>query len=140
MKKTFLATIIVGGTVALAGSSGWTQEAPGETRQPYPDQTRPGEQEDIPGMHGSGTQELSKQDMQAVQQVLKKKGYDVSVDGTANDATRAAIRKFQEDEGLPVTGMIDERTANRLGFQVRSQSSPDGAREQPGSTHPTPHQ
>jgi len=73
-------------------------------------------------MHGGGTQELSKKDMQAVQQVLKEKGYDVSVDGTANNSTRAAIRKFQQDEGLVVTGMIDEKTANRLGFQMHSQS------------------
>jgi len=104
MKKNFLGAIILGGTVGLATSPGWTQESPGETRQPYPEQTRPGEQEGIPGMHGGGTQELSKKDMQAVQQVLKEKGYDVSVDGTANNSTRAAIRKFQENEGLVVTG------------------------------------
>ena len=122
MKKNFLGAIILGGTVGLATSPGWTQESPGETRQPYPEQTRPGEQEGIPGMHGGGTQELSKKDMQAVQQVLKEKGYDVSVDGTANNSTRAALRKFQENEGLVVTGMIDEKTANRLGFQMHSQS------------------
>ena len=136
MKKIFLGTIILGGTVALAGSSGWTQEAPGETRQPYPEQKRSGEQEGIPGMHGTGTQELSKSDMQAVQQALKEKGYDVSLDGTANDATRAAIRKFQQDEGLPVTGMIDEPTAKRLGFETRSQRPSSGANERPAPSPP----
>jgi peptidoglycan hydrolase-like protein with peptidoglycan-binding domain len=136
-KNALVAAIIFGGTVALAGNYAWSQEAPGETRQPFPEQTRPGENEGIPGMHGGGTQELSTRDMQAVQQVLKDKGYKVTVDGTANDVTRAAIRKFQQDEGLTVTGMIDEPTANRLGFQMRSQNpsgAPAGSR-QPGSTY-----
>jgi peptidoglycan hydrolase-like protein with peptidoglycan-binding domain len=142
MKKTFLGAVILTGAVGLAGGAAWSQEAPGETRQPNRGQARPGEQEGIPGMRGGGTQELSTRDMQAVQQVLKDKGYNVTVDGTANDATRAAIRKFQQDEGLTVTGMIDEPTANRLGFQVRSQS-PSGARSgssgstyQPGTGRP----
>jgi peptidoglycan hydrolase-like protein with peptidoglycan-binding domain len=140
MRKTLpiLGAIMLGGTIGIGANAAWSQEAPGETRQPYPEQKRSGEQEGIPGMHGGGTQELSKDDMQAVQQVLKEKGYNVRVDGTADNDTRAAIRKFQQDEGLSVTGMIDEATANRLGFQMRSQS-PSGSRSdpigQPGSSH-----
>jgi peptidoglycan hydrolase-like protein with peptidoglycan-binding domain len=138
MNKYFLRAVILGGAVGLTASVSWSQEAPGETRQPNRGQARPGEQEGIPGMRGGGTQELSTRDMQAVQQVLKDKGYKVSVDGTANDATRAAIRKFQQDEGLTVTGMIDEPTANRLGFQMRSQSpsgAPSGSSGRSGSTY-----
>ena len=164
-KSTFLAAVILGGTVGVTANTSWSQQTPGETGQSFPQQSQPGQSqpqgqpwqsqpeqsqpgqsqpgatEGIPGMHGAGTQELSKSDMQAVQQVLKQKGYDVSVDGMADNSTRAAIRKFQEDEGLPVTGVIDERTANKLGFQMRSQS-PSGTSEpgssevpgQPGST------
>lgn len=100
----------------------WSQEAPQETRQPYSELVRPGENEGIPGMHGGGTQELSNNDMEAVEQALQQKGYDVGkVDGRADNASRAAIRAFQEDEGIPITGMIDENTAGRLGFQKSSQ-------------------
>jgi hypothetical protein len=35
----------------------WSQEAPQETRQPYSELVRPGENEGIPVMHGGGTQE-----------------------------------------------------------------------------------
>jgi peptidoglycan hydrolase-like protein with peptidoglycan-binding domain len=66
---------------------------------------------------------LSNNDMEAVEQALQQKGYDVGkVDGRADNASRAAIRAFQEDEGIPITGMIDENTAGRLGFQKSSQT------------------
>ena len=141
MKKeiTFLIAFIWGGTVGLAPMPSWAQEAPGESRQPFPEQTRPGENEGIPGMHGGGTQELSKNDMRAIEQALEEKGYNVGrVDGTADDSGRAAIRKFQQDEGIPITGMIDERTAHRLGFGMSSQNPSGGAggRDRPAPSEP----
>ena len=154
--SSLIAAVLLGGTVGLTASTSWSQQAQGKMSQSFPqqsqpgqsqpeqqpwqtqpEQSRPGATEGMPGTQG-GTQELSKNDMQAVQQALKDKGYDVSVNGMADESTRAAIRKFQQDEGLPVTGMIDERTANQLGFQVRSQgqsgSSRPGTADQPGSS------
>lgn len=56
--------------------------------------------------------------MKLVQQRLQEKGYNPgNITGSADDTTRAAIRKFLQDQGVPVTGTIDERTANQLGFQ-----------------------
>jgi peptidoglycan hydrolase-like protein with peptidoglycan-binding domain len=76
-------------------------------------------------MHGGGTQELSDNDMEAVEQALEDKGYDVGrVDGRADDVSRAAIRAFQKDEGIPITGMIDEKTADRLGFKEAHKTRP----------------
>lgn len=37
-----------------------------------------------------------------------------AVDGTFDDATRRAIRRYQRDRGLPVTGYVDEATLIRL--------------------------
>ena len=72
-------------------------------------------------MHGGGTQELSDNDLEAVEQALEEKGYDAGkVDGRADNMSRAAIRAFQKDEGIPITGMIDEKTADRLGLQRSS--------------------
>lgn len=142
MNKKFLAASIMGGTLAFMANTAWSQQTPGASSQSQREQTqpwqaepsRPGSSAGVPATPGE-IQELSKNDMQAVQQVLKDKGYDVSVNGTADASTRAAIRKFQQDEGLPVTGIIDERTANQLGFQVRSRAPADqpGAADYPGS-------
>jgi len=34
----------------------------------------------------------------------------------------AAIRAFQKDNGLPMTGMVDQKTADRLGVKIASKS------------------
>jgi hypothetical protein len=116
-QKLFLTAIVLGAAVGLVPALSWSQDAPRGTRQPNPEQSRPGANENVPAARGAA-QELSTNDMKLVQQRLQEKGYNPgNITGTADDATRAAIRKFQQDQGVPVTGTIDERTANQLGFQ-----------------------
>ena len=44
-------------------------------------------------------------------------GYDVGgVDGVYGSGTMAAVEWYQYDNGLEVTGIVDEATANLLGF------------------------
>jgi peptidoglycan hydrolase-like protein with peptidoglycan-binding domain len=116
-KTTVVAAFLLGGTVGLAAHPVMAQEAPGETRQPDRQLTRPGNNENIPGMQQGGTQELSRSDMEVVQQALEDKGYGPGrKDGIADDNTRQAIRDFQRDGELPMTGVIDQRTAENLGL------------------------
>ena len=103
--------MFIGGTVALLAGPAWSQEAPGERRQPDKTLTRPGDNEDVPGMRGQGTVELSKDDMKNVEEALKAKGYDPGkIDGVIDDANRAAIRSFQKTKvfrspKLSITGL-----------------------------------
>jgi peptidoglycan hydrolase-like protein with peptidoglycan-binding domain len=121
-KQSVVTAIVLSGAVALASSSVWSQEAPGETRQSDPNLTRPGQQ-DVPGINQKGTPELSKNDMRAVEEALQRKGYKPGkIDGVADDEARTAIRAFQKDNGLPVTGMVDQKTADRLGVKIASKS------------------
>ena len=69
-KTTIVAAVLLGGTVGLASHPALSQEAPGETRQPDRQLTRPGDNENIPGMHAGGTQELSKDAMRVVQATI----------------------------------------------------------------------
>jgi peptidoglycan hydrolase-like protein with peptidoglycan-binding domain len=64
--------------------------------------------------------------MKAVEEALRAKGYEVGqIDGVADDDARAAIRAFQQDAGIPITGMVDQRTADRLDVAIlRPGSSP----------------
>jgi len=65
--------------------------------------------------------------MKLKQQRLQEKGYKLTnVDGTTDNTTRAAIRQFQQDERIPVTGTIDELTANPLGFKYSKNSTGGG--------------
>ncbi len=58
-----------------------------------------------------------------IQQVLKAKGdyqsykgHYLKVDGKFNSQTFKAVKKFQHDKGLKVTGKVDEKTAKKLGI------------------------
>jgi hypothetical protein len=52
-----------------------------------------------------------------VQQALQEQGYyDDQVDGLIGPRTRAALRDFQRDNGLPVTAAIDGPTLKALGL------------------------
>ena len=53
--------------------------------------------------------------IRAVQRALLRKGYDISaIDGTFGDKTERALRKFQKAQGLPVTGLLDDRSLAAL--------------------------
>ncbi|HET8918030.1 MAG TPA: peptidoglycan-binding domain-containing protein [Candidatus Binatia bacterium] len=122
-KKPVVAAIILSGAVGFASSPLWSQELPGERRQSAPNQTRPGRDQDVPGVNQLGTPELSKNDMRAVEEALQTKGYKPGkIDGVADDEAREAIRAFQKDNGFSVTGMVDQKTADRLGVRISSKS------------------
>ena len=52
----------------------------------------------------------------SVQKALNKQGFKLKVDGTADPKTRAAIKSFQKQKGLKVTGMADKATLAKLGL------------------------
>ena len=54
--------------------------------------------------------------VRSVQQALNDKGYGAGpADGTWGPSTETALRRFQEAQGLPVTGRPDARTRAALG-------------------------
>jgi peptidoglycan hydrolase-like protein with peptidoglycan-binding domain len=67
--------------------------------------------------------------MKAVEEALQQKGYKVGrVDGVADDDARKAIRSFQKDNGLSITGMIDQRTADKLGVRISNSNGSERSR------------
>ena len=132
-KKPVLTAMILSGAIGLASSPLWSQELPGERRQSNPNQTRPGRDQDTPGINQLGTPELSKNDMRAVEEALKAKGYQPGkIDGLVDDEARAAIRQFQQDNGFSATGMVDQKTADRLGVRISSKSGRSSTSEGSG--------
>ena len=51
----------------------------------------------------------------AAQRALEKLGFQVTADGVLGSGTRAAIRKFERERDLPVTGELNPRTLRTLG-------------------------
>jgi peptidoglycan hydrolase-like protein with peptidoglycan-binding domain len=58
------------------------------------------------------------------QQKLTNLGYPVQRDGIYGDATKRAIKEFQQDRGLRKTGRLDQRTLEELGIDERSPPPP----------------
>lgn len=53
--------------------------------------------------------------VKAIQQILKNEGYSLgTIDGVYGPRTARAIRDFQEDNSLPITGSVDTRTRDAL--------------------------
>ncbi|HEY0077042.1 MAG TPA: YCF48-related protein [Pyrinomonadaceae bacterium] len=62
------------------------------------------------------------------QEALNVAGYDVGTpDGVAGTRTVAALRKFQTDKRIPVSGKLDEPTLAALGLAGGMQTSASGA-------------
>jgi peptidoglycan hydrolase-like protein with peptidoglycan-binding domain len=73
-----------------------------------------------PNEHKSKAAEEKTESSESVvkaQRVLKDKGYyDASVDGLMGPRTEAALRSFQEKEGLTPTGSLNKETRKKLGI------------------------
>ena len=73
-----------------------------------------GEMEKKPEM---GKMTTSRVDNKEVQEALKAKGNDPGpIDGRMGPQTRAALKAFQESNGLKATGRLDSQTAEKLGI------------------------
>ncbi|MBI4525858.1 MAG: peptidoglycan-binding protein [Deltaproteobacteria bacterium] len=65
---------------------------------------------------GAGT--LKKDDVKKAQQALKQKGHNPGpVDGIIGPKTQAALRDFQQTQGLSATGTLDTATKQALGIE-----------------------
>lgn len=63
------------------------------------------------------------------QEALNAAGYDVGVpDGAAGTRTVAALRRFQTDKGIPVSGKLDDATLTALGLGGGVQTSTPAGR------------
>lgn len=62
----------------------------------------------------SNSTQVNASDVRNVQERLSNNGYSVSVDGVWGPQTASAIRDFQSDNDLSVTGRLDSQTISAL--------------------------
>lgn len=78
----------------------------------------------------------SQASIRKAQQQLKGEGYyKGTVDGIDGPMTRAAIRKYQSDQNLTVSGRLDQQTRSKLGMGT---ASGEASRSQAESSSTTP--
>jgi peptidoglycan hydrolase-like protein with peptidoglycan-binding domain len=77
---------------------------------------------------------LSPSVIKALQDALNKQGVTVETTGVFDDATRNALRRFQSQHHLTVTGEADGATLSKLGIPDQAISSPSTIGQAPPST------
>lgn len=106
-----------------------TQPAPG-VPQPEPLPGQPGtipEQIQPPDASSQKEMVISAEEITRAQEGLKAKGYDPgAVTGRLHARTQEALREFQKANNLTPTGVLDKKTADKLGVVV-----PDETRSMP---------
>src|SRR5688572_12601041 len=148
---------------SVPGQTGPTAPQPGpgsprQTQPTIPGQTAPsapGQPDPMPGQPGTiperverpsaGTQQglASSDNIKKAKEALKAKGHNPGdIDGNMDAKTQQALRDFQKANQLPVTGTLDQRTAEKLGVNLSgdkgsgSQRGPDGSMPRGGSSAP----
>jgi peptidoglycan hydrolase-like protein with peptidoglycan-binding domain len=82
----------------------------------------------------SGSQKemvISSEDIRRAQEALKGKGFDPgAISGRMHAGTQEALREFQTANDLPATGVLDQKTADKLGIKLSGSTSQQGNRVQ----------
>jgi len=66
--------------------------------------------------------------VRAVQQALKDQGHDPGeIDGKMGPKTQAALRDYQQKQGLKATGQLDGETSAKLGVESKTSAAPSAA-------------
>jgi peptidoglycan hydrolase-like protein with peptidoglycan-binding domain len=79
---------------------------------------------------------VSAEQIRKAQDALKARGLNPGTDGKLDERTQQALRDFQKQNNLPATGVLDEKTADKLGI-VRDSGSPISPGGRSGSTGAT---
>jgi hypothetical protein len=106
-------------------------EMPGQPEPTIPGRPAPGlpQPEPFPGRPGTIPEQIqppprqdmvvSSEDVKKAQEALKAKGLDPGpANGRMDARTQEALRQFQKANDLPATGVLDEKTAAKLGVAM----------------------
>lgn len=77
----------------------------------------------LPALSASAAQDyyFTRGQIMDIQRTLTADGlYRAGVDGIWGPRSRSALRGFQAEKGLPVTGLLDPATLNALGYRISS--------------------
>ena len=162
-KQHSLTAAIIAVTLATGASAVFAQNLPGpsseklssellEQTQPTAPwqvaQALPGS-EPLPGQRGTipermpspdpGSQQemvISSEDIRRAQEALKGKGFDPgAISGRMHARTQEALRQFQTANNLPATGVLDQKTADKLGIKLSGDKN-STSQERKESTKP----
>jgi peptidoglycan hydrolase-like protein with peptidoglycan-binding domain len=67
---------------------------------------------------------VTSEHIKKAQDALQTKGHNPGSDGRMDAKTQQALREFQKNNDLPATGVLDEKTAAKLGVDLGERDKP----------------
>jgi peptidoglycan hydrolase-like protein with peptidoglycan-binding domain len=120
------------GITALAFSqiafAGGDKQAQGGMSEPSARQEQPQQQGTAPGVEQSTIKQA--------QEKLSSKGHDVQADGVLGPKTQAALKEFQQKEGIQASGRLDQETLAALGVEEGSAGTGSSSPASTGAPSP----
>jgi hypothetical protein len=160
-KNQILTAVFLSGSVGVGANGVFAQAIPGpnvpkpvpempqQTQPTIPGQPAPGlpPTEPLPGQRGTipermqppdaGSQRdmvISSDDIRKAQEALKAKGKDPgAISGRMHAKTQEALREFQKENNLPATGVLDPKTAEKLGVTLKGDEGSKPQQRQQGA-------
>jgi peptidoglycan hydrolase-like protein with peptidoglycan-binding domain len=128
---TKLKTVAFAGITALAFSQiavagGGSAQKQGGMTEPSARQEQPQQQSTAPGVD-QGT-------IKQAQEKLSSKGHDVQADGVLGPKTQAAVKEFQQKEGIQASGRLNQETLAALGVDEGSAGTGSSSPASSGSS------
>ncbi len=123
LKQSIISAIVVGGSLGLAtgpvlaNPESFSRAEASTDRYPTQGTDDQSLAPGVPGVTEENNSDMSAKQVRMVQEALQEEGYAPGrSDGAMDNDTRAAIREFQSDNNITVTGTVDSRTAQLLGI------------------------
>ena len=132
-----LAVIVVVGAVALVGISvQWRDHTPQAELGPSEAQHNRTEERTV--QKSTPPQQLNEGQIRRYQEQLEAEGFSMdSEKGNITPVTEAALRAYQQNNGLPITAELDEATQRSLvAGQTPTPGGPTEGQSVPGGTAP----
>ena len=103
-------------TIAVAAALGLSTAAMAQTGDMGKRDTQRGAQSDMSTTHSGGMGSAgASEDVRHIQQELQNRGYNPgTIDGVMGPQTKGAIKEFQQAEGMPATGELNQKTKDSL--------------------------
>jgi peptidoglycan hydrolase-like protein with peptidoglycan-binding domain len=163
-EKLIFASVLLSGSMGLGAHALFAQAVPGpsgqnqrpgmpeQTQPTIPGQPAPGlpQREPLPGRPGTIPEQVQppqaprSQDMavspdhiRKAQEALKAQGLDPGpVTGRMDPKTQQALSQFQKANNLPATGVLDQKTADKLGITLQSDKGAEPQQKRQENTSP----
>ena len=124
--RKFFSAIAIAGAVSLVPLSAWAddnrQPGAGYQTERHQSERQPGQQ--MPSQGGQEMhQQLSSEQIREAQEKLQQAGHSPGpINGIWGPQTQTAVKEFQREKNLQVTGQLDQQTIQELG--IKSQPEP----------------